>query len=92
MGCAPSKGATSRDCHFTDSPSPSLLKHLLKGEGGAAEWQSRRRLGATADRYVYNRDVDLATRVVETIQQHEASPFGAGPHPTTWTTLRHGWP
>ena len=25
-------------------PSPSLLKNLLKGEGGAAEWQSRRRL------------------------------------------------
>ena len=26
-----------RDCHFTDIPSPSILKHLLKGEGGAAE-------------------------------------------------------
>ena len=24
-------------CHFADIPSPSLLKHLLKGEGGAAE-------------------------------------------------------
>ena len=24
--------------------SPSMLKHLLKGEGGAAEWQARRRL------------------------------------------------
>ena len=32
-------------CHFTDAPSQSLLKRLLKGEGGAAEWQySRRRL------------------------------------------------
>ena len=26
-----------RDCHFTDTPSPSLLKRLVKGEGGAAE-------------------------------------------------------
>ena len=32
-------GGTShwRDCHFADVPSPSILKHLLKGEGGAAE-------------------------------------------------------
>ena len=33
-----------RDCHSADTPSPSLLKRLLKGEGGAAGWQSRRRL------------------------------------------------
>ena len=26
-----------RDCHIADAPSPSLLKHLLKGEGSAAE-------------------------------------------------------
>ena len=26
-----------RDCHFTDALSSSLLKHLLNGEGGAAE-------------------------------------------------------
>ena len=26
-----------RNCHFADTPSPSTLKHLLKGEGGAAE-------------------------------------------------------
>ena len=26
-----------RACHFTDIPSPSTLKRLLKGEGGAAE-------------------------------------------------------
>ena len=26
-----------RDCHFDDALSPSLLKHLLKVEGGAAE-------------------------------------------------------
>ena len=26
-----------RDCHFADGPSPSILKHLLKVEGGAAE-------------------------------------------------------
>ena len=26
-----------RDCHFADVLSPSLLKHLLKVEGGAAE-------------------------------------------------------
>ena len=31
------EGSRRRDCHFTDIPSPSLLKHLLKGEGGAAE-------------------------------------------------------
>ena len=32
-------GKTShwRDCHFADALSSSLLKHLLKGEGGAAE-------------------------------------------------------
>ena len=33
-----------RDCHFDDTPFLSLLKHLLKVEGGATEWQSRRRL------------------------------------------------
>ena len=33
-----------RDCHFGDAPSPSILKHLLKVEGRAAEWQSRQRL------------------------------------------------
>ena len=26
-----------RDCHFTGIPSPSILKHVLKGEGFAAE-------------------------------------------------------
>ena len=26
-----------RDCHFADALSPSLLKRMLKGEGGAAE-------------------------------------------------------
>ena len=31
-------------CHCTDIASPSMLKHLLKGEGVSAEWQSRRRL------------------------------------------------
>ena len=42
-------GGTShwRDCHCADALSSSLLKHLLKAEGGAAEWQSRRRLGGT---------------------------------------------
>ena len=32
-------GATSRrrGCHFADTPSPSLLKYLLKGQGAAAE-------------------------------------------------------
>ena len=33
-----------RDRHLADTPFPSLFKHLLKGEGGAAECQSRRRL------------------------------------------------
>ena len=31
-----------RDCHFAGAPSWSLLKRLLKGEGGAAERQPRR--------------------------------------------------
>ena len=31
-GCSP-----WRDCHFADALSPSLLIHLLKVEGGAAE-------------------------------------------------------
>ena len=37
-------GETShwRDCHSAGALSPSLLKHLTKAEGGAAEWQSRR--------------------------------------------------
>ena len=38
-------------CHSADALSPSRLKHLLKVEGGAAEWQSRRRL----DRPVHRR-------------------------------------
>ena len=33
-----------RDCHFTGIPFPSILKHRLKGEWDAAEWQPRRRL------------------------------------------------
>ena len=33
----PGDASRRRDCHFTDIPSPSLLKHLLKIEGGAAE-------------------------------------------------------
>ena len=32
-----------RDCHFADALSPSLLKHPLKVEGGAAERQNSRR-------------------------------------------------
>ena len=27
------RASCRRDCHFADSPSPSLLKRLLKGEG-----------------------------------------------------------
>ena len=34
-----------RDCHFADIPFPSLLEHLLEGEGGAAEMQN----GSLAD-------------------------------------------
>ena len=30
-------------CHSAGIPSPSVLKHLLKGEGGAAEGQNSRR-------------------------------------------------
>ena len=26
-----------RECHFTDTRSPSILEHLLNGEGGASE-------------------------------------------------------
>ena len=29
--------ARPRGCHFAGAPAPTLLKHLLKGEGGAAE-------------------------------------------------------
>ena len=36
--------------HFADTHSPSVLKRLLKGEGGAAEWRSRRRRGQTRPR------------------------------------------
>ena len=37
-GSGGQKGSwTRRDCHFADVPSPSLLKHLLQEEGGAAE-------------------------------------------------------
>ena len=39
----------ARDCHFDDTPSPSSLRYLLKVEGSAAEWQSRRRLGPAQD-------------------------------------------
>ena len=35
---AAGRGSRRREfCHSADTPSPSLLKHLLKGEGGAAE-------------------------------------------------------
>ena len=37
-----------RDGRLADIPSPSLLKRLLKEEGGAAEWQKSRRLAASA--------------------------------------------
>ena len=35
----PVRGSSGRrrDCHFTDTPCVSLLKHLLRVEGGAAE-------------------------------------------------------
>ena len=41
-GCPPTghvscPNSRRRDCHFTDTPVLSLLKHLLKVEGGAAE-------------------------------------------------------
>ena len=38
--------AIGHHCHFAGALSPSLLIRLLKGEGGAAEWQSRQRPGA----------------------------------------------
>ena len=34
---AKGKASRRRDCHLADIPSPCLLKHLLKGEGGAPE-------------------------------------------------------
>ena len=34
---AAANGGRRRDRHFTGIPSPSILKHLLKGEGGAAK-------------------------------------------------------
>ena len=36
-GEPPGGDSCRRDCHFTDIPSPSVLKHPLKREGGAAE-------------------------------------------------------
>ena len=36
-GDAVGSDSRRRDCHFADSPSPSILKHLPKGEGGAAD-------------------------------------------------------
>ena len=32
----PGAASRRRDCHFTDIPSASILKHLLKGEGGCS--------------------------------------------------------
>ena len=37
--CSHVANSLRRDCQFTDIPSPSQLKHLLKGEWGAAERQ-----------------------------------------------------
>ena len=34
---APGVSRRRRDVHFADTPSPSLLKRLLKADGGAAE-------------------------------------------------------
>ena len=36
-GMARAASSCRRDCHFTDTPSSSMLKRLLKGEEGAAE-------------------------------------------------------
>ena len=36
-GADPGTHSRRRDCHFADTPSPCLLKDLLKVEGGAAE-------------------------------------------------------
>ena len=44
--------AVGATCHFAGPSFPSTLKHLLKGEGGAAEWQSRQRLDAAPSRAV----------------------------------------
>ena len=30
-------GSRRRDCHFDDTPSPSMLKHMLTGEGGTVK-------------------------------------------------------
>ena len=56
-----------RDCHSADALSPSILKHPLKGEGGAAEWQPRRpaaaRTGAPrCSRSAPARSTPLSTR------------------------------
>ena len=53
-------------CHFADTPVPSMLKHLLEGEGGAAEWQSRRRLsGADEPISAFHRLLNLHADPVE---------------------------
>ena len=64
-------------CHSADVPSPSVLKRLLQGEGGAAEWQSfRRRLrpptaaGDRLDAVVLVRDKHLAVDESSAILPH----------------------
>ena len=43
MTVSPSSLAVGEDCHSAGTPSPSLLKHLIREEGVAAEWQNSRR-------------------------------------------------
>ena len=53
-----------RDCHSADNPSPSLLKNLLKGEGGCQRSDS---LAVTARYYPEEVD-DVRARLA---QKHE---------------------
>ena len=80
-------------CHFADTPFPSMLKHLLEGEGGAAEWQSRRRLGAPDDtehqrpRHT-TLEPDLSAEASERGTKETAHPVWSACVPSLW--LREG--
>ena len=70
-----------RDCHFADALSPSLLKHLLKVEGGAAEWQFRRRLHLP-ERPIHPGRVQLLAHLHTAIGSHVLQSFLS-----LWVTL-----
>ena len=62
-----------RDCQFTDTPSPSVLTHLMKREGGAVEWQNSRRRASRA--FSFFRTASAFFRAVFSVweEDHSAS-------------------